>query len=73
MPPENQYSLNNVLHKYGEIQCGHKHNSSVLTAGDIRDQEICEFYIQTKQQQQQQNYKQLPVKTEQQINIELGR
>lgn len=35
--------LNSVLHKYSEIQCGHKYISSVLTAGEIRDQTICDF------------------------------
>lgn len=42
MPPENNYSLNSVLHKYSEIQCGHKHHSSVSTADKITDQHICD-------------------------------
>lgn len=54
--------LNSVLHKYSEIQCGHKYISSVLTAGEIRDQTICEFYIQTKQIQD--TTQKLPVKNE---------
>lgn len=60
MPPENDYSLNSVLHKYREIQCGHKYISSVSTAGEIRDQQMCEFYIQTKQIQH--TTQKLPVK-----------
>jgi len=42
MPPENGYSLNSVLHKYSEIQCGHKHDSSDSTADEITDQKICD-------------------------------